>query len=184
MESCLQEKMRILPTFFLSPNSHDAPVLLAGSGGFNPDDLKHQSWGQGQTNRKRPWIWWGLPLSQLKNTDLCKVSRSNFLVFFARPTAGDGFDPAETQNHQSTRFFGVREGVSHRQGPVQPVKVRHPFIQPFELCCRLRYLRWYFFPNCLYKQACCFFQYANSGCGITTVCSGSGARDWRQTVHW
>lgn len=61
---------------------------------------------------------------QLKNS-----SKLSSKFPFARQTTGNGFNPEETQKYQSPRFFRERESVSNWEGPVQPVKVRWPFIK-------------------------------------------------------
>lgn len=64
------------------------------------------------------------------------------IILFFRQTTGDGFNPAGTQKDQCPRFFRDAEGVSDRRCPVQPVQVRHPFVQE-----KLRLLRWCFSPG-------------------------------------
>ena len=66
------------------------------------------------------------------------------IILFFRQTTRDGFDPAETQKDQCPRFFRDTEGVSNRQRTVQPVQVRHTFVQEK---LRLLKLKWCFSPD-------------------------------------
>ena len=74
------------------------------------------------------------PRHSKNGNDLSSVSSSNCLAFCCRQTTGNGGTPGETQSHPDPRFFREREGVWHRQGQVQPVKVSHQFIQHCAFC--------------------------------------------------
>lgn len=52
-----------------------------------------------------------------------------------RQKVSGGFNPAEAQDHENPRNCWQTEGGARWQGQVQPVEVRHLFIQ---------HLRWYF----------------------------------------
>lgn len=121
-------------------------------------------------------------LCQLKNDNaLSSVSSSDCLAFRYRQTSGNGGTPRETQSHPDPWFFRETEGVSHRQGQVQPNKVSHQIIQH----CTFWKKNWdRGKTKSLYKLARCVFQSHYQECWIANIVSESGGRDGCQDVHY
>lgn len=119
---------------------------------------------------------------RLKNDNaLSSVSSSDCLAFRYRQTSGNGGTPRETQSHPDPWFFRETEGVSHRQGQVQPNKVSHQIIQH----CTFWKKNWdRGKTKSLYKLARCVFQSHYQECWIANIVSESGGRDGCQDVRY
>lgn len=119
---------------------------------------------------------------RLKNDNaLSSVSSSDCLAFRYRQTSGNGGTPRETQSHPDPWFFRETEGVSHRQGQVQPNKVSHQIIQH----CTFWKKNWNRGKTkSLYKLAHCVFQSHYQECWIANIVSESGGRDGCQDVRY